>query len=355
MPIRDAQRPLVERFAGFALAAVEREYPNHVSLHLSSDDDLAPPRELTPAFYGAFDWHSAVHGHWTLARAARLLDEGPVADAARAVLARSLAPERLEAELKFLAAPGRAGFERPYGLAWLLVVALEMREWAEEDAAAALWAAALAPLEAHAAKVLGRWLPVLPFPVRGGEHAQTAFALGLVHDWARGAGEPHMRELVDARARAFYEDDHDAPIAYEPGGQDFLSPVLGEADLMRRVFAPPRFAAWLSAFLPPLAAPAARRWLAPVVSPDPADGKLSHLDGLNLSRAWMLEGVAAGLPEGDPRILPLREAAGRHRVSGLAALDETRYAGAHWLGTFAMYLVTRRGRAASGLAPGDPG
>lgn len=346
---------MVERFAAFALASVAREYPYHLSVVLSSDAELAPPRELTPAFCGAFDWHSAVHGHWTLARAARLLVEGPVAAEARATIEERLAPGRLEAELRFVSAPGRAGFERPYGLAWLLALALELREWAEEDAGAARQAAALAPLEAHAAGVLRRWLPVLPFPVRSGEHAQTAFALGLVHDWARGAGDAGMRELIDERAHAFFEDDHDAPIAYEPGGQDFLSPVLGEADLMRRVFAPARYASWLSAFLPALAAPASRRWLTPVASPDPADGKLSHLDGLNLSRAWMLEGVAAGLPEGDPRILPLREAAGRHRVRGLAALDPSSYAGAHWLGTFAMYLVTRRGRAASRLAPGDPG
>lgn len=353
--MREAQRPLVERFAGFALAAVRREHPYHLSLVLSSDADLAPPRELTPAFYGAFDWHSAVHGHWALARAARLLATGPVAVEARAVLDAHLAPARLDAERRFLSAPGRAGFERPYGLAWVLMLALELREWAEEDADAARWAAALAPLEEHAAGVLKRWLPVLPWPVRSGEHAQTAFALGLVHDWAHGARDAGMRDLLDARARDFFEDDHDAPIAYEPGGQDFLSPVLAEADLMRRVFAPERFGSWLSGFLPSLATPAAERWLAPVVSPDPADGKLSHLDGLNLSRAWMLEGIAAGLPEGEPRSLPLREAAGRHRVRGLAALDEDAYAGAHWLGTFAMYLVTRRGRAASGLAPGDPG
>ncbi len=353
MPMRDAQRPLVERFAGFALAAVAREYPNHLSLHLESDADLAPPHVLTPAFFGAFDWHSAVHGHWTLARAARLLVEGEVAAAARRALERSLSADRLQAELRFLGAPGRAGFERPYGLAWLLQLALELREW--EDPDAARWVGALAPLEAHAARVLGSWLATLPWPVRGGEHAQTAFALGLVHDWARGTGETALSALIEARARDWFEDDHDAPIAYEPSGHDFLSPVLGEADLMRRVFLPRRFSTWLSSFLPPLATPAARRWLVPVESPDPADGKLSHLDGLNLSRAWMLEGVAAALPDGDPRILPLREAAGRHRVRGLAALDEGRYAGAHWLGSFAMYLVTRRGRAPSSLRPGDPG
>jgi len=353
MPIRDAQRPLIERFAGFALAAVRREYPNHLSLYLSSDADLAPPRTLTPVFFGAFDWHSAVHGHWTLARAARLLEEGPVSVSARTVLSEHLTEGRLAGELGFLTAPGRAGFERPYGLAWLLQLALELREWADPDAAR--WSAALAPLEAHAAATLRRWLPALPWPVRTGEHAQTAFALGLAHDWARGAGDPATREVIEARARDFYEDDHEAPIAYEPGGHDFLSPVLAEADLMRRVFPPARFASWLSAFLPSLRSPAVRDWLTPVVSPDPADGKLSHLDGLNLSRAWMLEGIAAALPEGDPRVLPLREAAGRHRVRGLDALDEAHYAGAHWLGSFAMYLVTRRGRAASGLEPGDPG
>jgi hypothetical protein len=353
MPIREAQRPLVERFAGFALAAVRREYPNHVNLYLSGDADIAAPRDLTPAFYGAFDWHSAVHGHWALARAARLLRTGEAAAAARTVLDAHLTAERLEAELRFLGAPGRAGFERPYGIAWLLMLALELREWDDPDARR--WRAQLAPLESHAAGVFRDWLPKLPWPVRSGEHAQTAFALGLVHDWARGAGDAGMIALVELRARDFFEDDHDAPVAYEPSGNDFLSPVLGEADLMRRVFAPGRFASWLSALLPGLGSPSAARWLSTVDSPDSADGKLSHLDGLNLSRAWMIEGVAAALPDGDPRALPLRESAARHRVKGLAALDEAHYAGAHWLGSFAMYLVTRRGRADSLLAPGDPG
>jgi hypothetical protein len=342
MPMRETQRPMIERFARFALEAVRRDYPYHLILHATRDADVLPPRRLTPAFAGAFDWHSAVHGHWTLARAARLLESGETAAAARRALDASLTVEHLSAELVFLSAPGRQGFERPYGLAWLLQLAAELREWPDPDAAR--WSAGLAALERHAESTLDVWLPRLPYPVRVGEHAQTAFALGLALDWAEAAGRDAFAGRVRARAIDFFGADRDAPIAYEPSGNDFLSPALGEADLMRRVLGGEAFAEWLAGFLPALGTRAAARWLEPLTSPDPADGKLSHLDGLNLSRAWMLEGVAGALPAGDPRPAPLKAAAARHRAAGLAALDETHYAGAHWLGSFAMYLVTRRGR-----------
>lgn len=335
-------RGLVERCAGFALAAIGREYPNHLSLHLARDEDLAPPRRLTPMFYGAFDWHSAVHGHWTLVRAARLLGGGDTAAAARATLHRSLTPAHVAGELAFLAAPGRRGFERPYGLAWLLQLAAELREWQDPDAAR--WRDTLAPLEAHAAGVIGEWLPKLPWPVRVGEHAQTAFALGLVLDWARTRGDEVLAQRIAERAGHWFGADRAAPVAYEPSGHDFLSPALGEADLMRRVLRTDAFTPWLHGFLPQPGSGVFTGWLEPVTSPDPTDGKLSHLDGLNLSRAWMLEGIAAALPAGDPFVTPLRDAARRHRSRGLAALDPDAYAGAHWFGSFALYLVTGRGR-----------
>jgi Protein of unknown function (DUF2891) len=341
MTVSPLDRAWVERCARFALAAVERPHPYHLSIVLEQDEDLAPPRVLTPAFSGAFDWHSAVHGHWALARAARALETGEVAATARETLARRLAPKAIATELKFLSAPARGGFERPYGLAWVLQLAAEVREWDTPEARGAL--AALAPLERHAVENLYAWLPRLPFPVRSGEHSQTAFALGLAIDRARGAGDDAFLALACARARDFYGADRDAPIHYEPSGSDFLSPVLAEADLMRRVLEPGEFRPWFARFLPSLGTPEADAWLTPVTSPDPSDGKLSHLDGLNLSRAWMLEGVAAALPAGDGLATWLMAAAARHRAAGIRALDETRYAGAHWLGSFALYLITRRG------------
>jgi hypothetical protein len=330
---------LAERFARLALACVHQEYPNKIAHVLTSDADVRPPRELTPAFFGCYDWHSSVHGHWLLARVARLVPGTPLAAEARRALGRSLTPENLAAELRYLDGKGRVSFERPYGLAWLLQLAAELREW---DAPRA-WSAALEPLERAAAARIRDWLPKLTHPVRIGEHSQTAFGLGLVLDWARVAGDRETEALVLSRARDYYGRDRDCPLSYEPSGEDFLSPCLGEADLMRRVLAPEEYAPWLDAFLPSLPRDGRADWLVPGVVTDPSDPKLAHLDGLNLSRAWMLEGVAAGLPMGDPRAAALRAAAAVHREKGLAAVTGEHYEGGHWLGTFAVYLVTGRG------------
>jgi hypothetical protein len=331
----------VEPFAPMALDAVVREYPNAIQHVLTADDDIATPRALHPAFYGSFDWHSAVHGHWCLARVARRFPGVPPAGAARAILERHLTEPALAAELAYLDAPGRAGFERPYGLAWLLQLAAELAEWDDSDARR--WRAALAPLERRCCERLATWLPALPFPIRSGEHAQTAFALGLALDWARVAGERAFEDLVARRSREFFEGDRAGPIAYEPSGHDFLSPLLGEADLLRRVLPREAFASWLTELLPDPHAPAIARWLTPVASPDRADGKLAHLDGLNLSRAWMLDGIVSALDARHPLKPALAAAAERHRVAGLAGARGTHYAGTHWLGSFAVYLLTRRG------------
>ncbi len=330
-----------QRFAELALACVHKEYPNKISHTLSGDADVKPPRELTPAFCGCFDWHSSVHGHWLLARLARTFPGAPFVPAARAALAASLTGAHIAAEVRYLETPGRAEFERPYGLAWLLQLAAELREW--DDPQARAWADTLAPLERAAAGRIRTWLPKLSYPIRVGEHTQTAFALGLALDWARATGDRGMAALVERRSRDYYLADRDCPMAYEPSGQDFLSPCLAEADLMRRVLPAPEYSAWLSGFLPRLPRDGSASWLQPAVVTDPADGKLAHLDGLNLSRAWMLEGIAAGLPSGDARIAALRAAAAAHRASGLAAVTGAHYEGGHWLGSFAVYLVTGRG------------
>ena len=346
-PVMHAQQPLdlatAGRFARLALDCVQREYPNKIAHVLAGDRDVKAPRELTPAFFGCYDWHSAVHGHWLLARLVRLAGRGEFAPAARAALARSLTAGNVAGELRYLNGPGRSAFERPYGLAWLLQLAAELREWRDDDARR--WRAALEPLEREAARRIADWLPKLTYPIRAGEHSQTAFAFGLVLDWARVAGDRALQRLIEARIEDYYGRDRDCPLAYEPSGQDFLSPCLAEADLLRRVRAPHGFAAWLDLFLPgiPRGGRGDAAWLAPAVVSDPRDGKLAHLDGLNLSRAWMLEGIAAGLPAGDDRRPTLRETARRHRQAGLAAVTGEHYAGGHWLASFATYLVTERG------------
>ena len=333
---------VVDRFARLALECVHREYPNKIAHVLNDDGDVRPPRMLTPAFFGCFDWHSAVHGHWLLARLARLYPDADFAAPARAALDRSLTVENVAAEVRYFQGPGRAGFERPYGSAWLLQLAAELREWG--DPAARRWRDALAPLEFIASAQIKTWLPKLTHPIRVGEHSQTAFAFGLVHDWALRASDTGMLDLLEARIADYYLDDRSCPLAYEPSGHDFLSPCLAEADLLRRVLEPDRFAAWLGEFLPGI--PTARDpadWLEPAVVSDAGDGKLVHLDGLNLSRAWMLEGIAGALPASDERRPALLAAADGHRAAGLASVTGEHYEGGHWLGTFAAYLVTRRG------------
>ena len=336
------------RFADLALSCVHREYPNKIAHVLDSDADVAPPRELTPVFWGCFDWHSSVHGHWMLARLARLEPDAPFASAARAALERSLTEEGIRGEVAYLRAPGREGFERPYGLAWLLQLGAELREWDDPDAAR--WATALAPLEAAAVERLAEWMPKLAYPIRGGEHSQTAFAFGLALDWARIAGETGFEALLEKTSRDLYLADRNCPLSYEPSGHDFLSPCLAEADLVRRLLPPEEFSRWLEAFLPGIPEDSGPEWLAIGRVTDRVDGKLAHIDGLNLSRAWMLEGVAAALPLADLRHISLRAAATAHAHAGLEGVSDAHYAGSHWLGSFATYLVTGRG-----LPPGARG
>ena len=338
---RELNAGTAERFANLALACIHREYPNKVGHHiLTSDQDVRPPRELTPAFYGCFDWHSAVHGHWMLVRLARLFPDAPFTAPARRALARNLTPENLSREADYMRAEARASFERPYGLAWLLQLAAELTEW--NDADAVNWSAALQRPIAVAMRRLETWLPNLSHPVRSGEHSQSAFSLSLMLDFARGTGRPQFQDLLESTVRRFYLHDRDYPLAYEPSGEDFLSPCLAEADLIRRILPAPEFAAWLNGFvlsIPHDGSP----WLKPARPADATDPKLGHLDGLNLSRAWMLNGIIGALPSGDSRIPSLQTTAEQHADAGLAAVTSEHYQGAHWIGTFAVYLLTGRG------------
>jgi Protein of unknown function (DUF2891) len=355
LPSRSAslQRPgdfdveAAQRFAKLALACVHKEYPNKLSHSLNSDADVASPRKLTPAFYGCYDWHSSVHGHWLLARLARTFPDASFAPEARAALQQSLSEANIAQEVAYLKAEGRASFERPYGLAWLLQLGVELREWEKTDESPLPreLAANLRPLEQAAAERLKTWLPKLSHPVRSGEHSQTAFALGLAIDYAQSTGDRDFLNLLLGKARDFYSADRNCPLGYEPSGEDFLSPCLAEADVMRRVLSPGDFAAWLRGFLPQIPDHGYDSWLRPERSTDPSDPKLAHIDGLNLSRAWMLEGIASGLAHTDPRLGGLQQCVAAHRSAGLAAVTGEHYEGGHWLGSFAVYLVTRRGIA----------
>jgi len=322
--------PYVEQ----ALGAVHQEYPNQPKYVLRGDEDVAPPRHLTPAFYGCFDWHSAVHGHWTLARALRLWPAAPFAGRAAGALDGSLTPEKTEAERAFL--EPRPAFEMPYGISWLLTLSAELHR--HPHPGSDRWRAALEPLVATVSPRLARWLEGLPGPIRTGEHNQTAFAMGLALDAARTAGDADLEARVAARARDFHLEDRGVPLAWEPSAHDFLSPALAEADLMRRVMDAGEFAGWLAGFLPALDG-AGDDWLLPCPSPDPGDGKLVHRVGLNLSRAWMLRAIGAALPAEDPRRAVLAGAASGHEEAGLPGALTGHYAGAHWLGTFAVYLI----------------
>lgn len=328
------------RFMQLALDCVQREYPNKISHVLQDGSDAQTPRELHPAFYGCYDWHSAVHGHWLIVRLLRTMEPGPFTEQATAALDANLTPEAIAGEVAYFEGEGRGSYERPYGLAWLLQLGLELREW--EDPRAGRWLAALEPLETVVADRYKAWLPNLLYPIRIGTHNQSAFGFALALDWARTTGDAELERLIVEKSREFHIDDIDCPIRYEPSGEDFLSPCLMEADLMRRVMPTEDYSTWLGAFLPDIPTDGSAYWLEPGRVVDPTDGKLVHLDGVNLSRAWNLEAIAQALPEDDPRVAALQASADRHGEEGTASVTGEDYAGGHWLASFATYYVTGR-------------
>ena len=329
-------------FSNLALDCIHKEYSNKIAHFINSDEDIKPPRELYPAFYGCFDWHSSVHGHWLLVR--MLNTSSDKVDSSKIVekLDQSFSAENIAGELANYQRNGMKSFERPYGIAWLFQLTAELRQ--SKLPQSQQWLENLLPLEQQAVKNISEWLPKLTFPIRTGEHSQTAFAFGLMLDWSRVAGDKAFENLLTQRIKELYLKDKNCPLAYEPSGQDFLSPCVSEADMMRRVMDKKTFAKWLTDFFPTLTESSGADWLIPGVVTDKSDGKLAHLDGLNTSRAWMLEGIIAGLPDDDSRIKPLKLAVESHRKAGLdAVLGDMHYMGSHWLGSFATYLQTKRG------------
>jgi hypothetical protein len=333
-------------FARLARDCIQRELPNVIKHVINREDDIRRPRELHPAFYGCLDWHSAVHGHWLLVRLLRSVPA--LADAAlvRAALEANLATENIAAEVAYFAAPNRQNFERPYGWAWLLQLAAELHGWDDRDARR--WSAQLQPLtDVIAARYLA-FLPKQTYPVRVGVHRNTAFGIALALDYARATDHAALEALLVERATTYYAGDRDAPAGWEPGGDDFLSPTLVEADVMRRVLGPGDLADWLHGFLPRGLPPSLAQ---PAVVSDRSDPKLAHLDGLNLSRAWCLRAVAAALPIGDPLRGEFAAAGDVHAEAGLAHVATGDYMGEHWLASFAVYLHgVQRGPASPGRA-----
>jgi hypothetical protein len=319
------------------LAALPLEYPNKLDHAMASDRDVASPRALHPAFYGCLDWHSAVHGHWMLVRLLRTFPQLPEAAAIRSTLDDTLTPAHIAAEIAYFNGPTRQSFERTYGWAWLLALAGELHGW--DDPHGARWAAAVAPLADVIAARFIAFLPKQTYPVRTGVHANTAFGMTLALDYAHITGASELAATLTSHAHAYYGHDRDCPAAWEPSGEDFLSPALEEADVMRRVLPADGFATWLARFLPGLARGEPRTLLEPAKVSGRSDPELAHLDGLNLSRAWCMRQIAAALPAHDAMRAVLVAAAARHATAGLDHVATGDYMGEHWLATFAVYLL----------------
>lgn len=325
-------------FARLALRGIATEYPNKPADVLNGDGDVRPPREIHPAFYGCYDWHSAVHGHWMLVRLLRRHSGLPIEAEIRAALAANLGAEKLATEAAFFARPGAKSYERPYGWAWLLKLAEELHGW--DDPQGRQWAANLEPLVDVIVRSFIEYFPKQTYPNRSGVHSSTAFAFGFALDYARATGNGPLAELVGARSRDYFGGDERIPAAWEPDGADFFSPSLMEADLMRRVLPAAEFRAWFARFLPEMAGGGPRSIVEPATVTDRTDPQLVHLDGLNISRAWCMRGIAAALPAGDPARGVLEAAAARHAAAGLPHVTSGDYAGEHWLASFATYLLT---------------
>lgn len=333
-----------ERAASFvqlALKGIEREYPNKPGETLRDAKDIMNPSAMHPAFYGNFDWHSCVHGHWLVVRLLRIVPDLPHAAETRAVIGRHLTAANLAAEAAYFEAKDNKSFERMYGWAWTLRLAAELKAWDDPDGRA--WAKNIEPLEEKIVALTKEFLPKLTYPIRTGVHPDTAFALGQIIDYARAVGDADLEKIAAARAKEYFLADKNYPTTYEPSGEDFFSPGLNEADLLRRVLSREEFSRWLDGFLPGLRAGDLGNWAKAAEVSDLTDARIIHLVGLNLSRAWTLHGVASVLAEDDPRRATIEAAAKLHEAAGLKHVFSGNYEGEHWLATFAVYDVSNAG------------
>jgi hypothetical protein len=330
-----------ERLAEHPLDGLDTAYPHHGG-PIDGPEDTVRPREDHPVFFGCYDWHSAVHSHWSLVRQLRLADGHPLESAVTDRIDGRLTAQNIEGELAYF--EDNPGFEKPYGWGWLLRLAAELRLW--DDPRADRWGDALAPLEAHIADAVAEQFLTDERPFRVGTHHNSAFSLSAVLDYARVVGDDGLAASTARTAREFYVGDEDAPVAYEPLGWDFLSPTLAEANLMRRVLDAEAFADWADGFLPAPAELRASGFLDPVEVAADEDGIALHLVGLNVSKAWGLAALSEVL-DGERATL-FSESAENHLAAGVGMAFTDDYAGSHWLSSYVLYLLTR---AEGGIAP----
>jgi Protein of unknown function (DUF2891) len=325
-------------FAALALKCVSREFPNKPEHVINNASEVSSPKVLHPAFYGCYDWHSSVHGHWMLVRLLKVFPNLPESAQVRAALGANLTAENIRAEVAYMKQANRQSFERTYGWAWALKLAEELHSW--DDADGKKWSENLQPLSETLTKSYLNFLPKQTYPIRTGVHPNTAFGLAFALDYAKAVGDSQLEALLNERSRTYYAKDIDYPGGWEPGGEDFFSAALMEADLMRRVMKPAEFATWFHKFLPAVAKGGPASLLQPAIVTDRSDPKLVHLDGLNLSRAWCMRSIAAALPVNDPARKILSAAAGQHAAAALAHVASGDYAGEHWLASFAVFLLS---------------
>jgi len=320
------------RLSQLPLHCMDTEYPNKLGQTIGGASDLKTPKELHPAFYGCFDWHSAVHGHWSLVSLLKQFPNLERKDEIQQKLLQNISKENIAQELLYFEGQYNASFERTYGWAWLLKLAEELHTWNGSVVAEELEVNLQSLTDLIVRKYL-EFLPKLNYPIRVGEHSNTAFGLSFAYDYAVAVGHDELRVLIENRAKDFYNDDQDCPIEWEPSGFDFLSPCLEEAALMKRVLSVEDFKVWIGGFLPELS-DESFDWSVGEVS-DRTDGKLVHLDGVNFSRAWSLNYVAKGLSE----YQHLQNLANKHINYSLPSIVGDSYEGGHWLGSFAIYAL----------------
>ncbi|MEO8679892.1 MAG: DUF2891 domain-containing protein [Vicinamibacterales bacterium] len=325
-------------FAQLTLKCVQKAYPSQPGYILNAPTDVQLPEKVHPAFYGCYDWHSSVHGHWMLARLLRLFPSLPEGVQIKKALDQNLSVANIKTEAAYFGKPGTQAFERMYGWAWTLKLAEELHVSSSADAKR--WEQNLQPLTAVIAQKYLEFLPKQTYSIRTGLHPNTAFGLAFALDYANTVGDAKLKEILVSRSNDYFGGDTDYPAKLEPNGSDFLSPTLVEADLMRRVLAPDRFAEWFHNYLPAMGKGEPKNLLEIAVVTDRTDPQLGHLDGLNLSRAWCMRHIAAALPAGDPARAVLAEAGHTHAVDALNHVATGHYEGEHWLGSFAVYLLT---------------
>ena len=321
--------------ASLPLKCITQEFPNKTNHTSNSDSDhVLLPKQLHPAFYGCFDWHSSVHGHWMLVRLLKQFPQLPEGKRIRAALNGTLTKENIEGELRYFNIPLTSSWERTYGWAWLLKLDQELIGWNDPDAER--WHEALAPLSRKMVELWMAFLPKQTYPNRTGIHPNTAFGMVFALDYARSTGNQQFEKALTDAALKLFNRDVNAPATWEPNGADFLSPALEEADLMRRVLSPKAYLSWFNRFLP--AKSLKHLSVLPVVS-DRADLQIVHLDGLCFSRAWCMKGIASSLPAADPRRKQLLRSAYAHLSSALPHVVSGEYGGEHWLASFAVYSL----------------